>query len=111
MEWSLLPAPGIASASEVFRQKDEGMQKNFNGEPSSMESSVLVPGIMLAAKTFKKKRPQNPGAFWPENYPQGLWNVETEPVEQNEQKFSFTGAVEKMRNLHTRVVEKKSLRA
>ena len=48
---------------------------------------------------------------WPKIYPQGLWNVETEPVEQNEQKFSFTGAVEKMRNLHTRAVEKKSLQA
>ena len=56
-------------------------------------------------------RSENTSLFLPENYPQGLWNVETEPVEQNEQKFSFTGAVEKMRNLHTRAVEKKSLQA
>ena len=64
---------------------------------------------MLVAKTFEKSGPKIRGG-WPENYPQGLWNVETEPVEQNEQKFSFTGAVEKMRNLHTRAVEKNRCR-
>lgn len=56
-------------------------------------------------------RSENTSLFLSENYPQGLWNVETEPVEQSEQKFPFTGAVEKMRNLHTRAVEKKSLQA
>ena len=111
MEWSLLPAPGIVLASVVFRQKDEGMQKK--SERRTKYDRIVSPGVAscLQQRLLKKKRPQNPGAFWPENYPQGLWNVETEPVEQSEQKFSFTGAVEKMRNMHTRAVEKKSLRA
>ena len=81
MEWSLLPVPGIVSASEVFRQKDEGMQKK--SERRTKYDRIVSPGVAscLQQRLLKKSGPKIRGLFsrkiihrgcgmWKQN----LWN-------------------------------------